>query len=169
MSGKKSGVILRQGYEPGAIGRIVELHGRYYDRVWGSGAAFEILIAREVSEFIEHYDPDQNLLLTAHQGGAMIGSLALVGRTPEPGRAQLRFFIVDEACRRCGAGKALLDAGLAWCRERGFSGVFLWTVDNLAESRRMYERAGFAVTERVPDARYTALQDTLKMELDFSE
>ena len=39
-------IVLRPGYEPGVIGRIGELHGRYYAAAWGSGAAFEIQVLR---------------------------------------------------------------------------------------------------------------------------
>lgn len=158
-------VTLREGYEPGSVGRIVELHGRYYARAWGAGAPFEILMARDVCAFLEAYDPEHDLLVTAHLGEAMIGSLAVVGRTPRPGYAQVRFVIVDAAARRRGAGKAMLGRALAWCRERGFSRVFLWTVDHLPESRSMYEKAGFRVVERCPDARYTVPRDNLRMEL----
>lgn len=161
-------VTLREGYEPGAVGRIVELHGRYYARAWGAGAPFEILMARDVSDFLERYDPAFDLLVTAHLGEAMIGSLAVVGRTPRPGFAQIRFVIVDAAARRRGAGKAMLCRALSWCRERGLSGVFLWTVDHLPESRNMYEKAGFRVVERCPDARYTVPRDNLRMELSLA-
>jgi len=165
MNSQAGNVVLREGYEPGAVGRIVELHGRYYAGAWGAGAPFELLIAREVGAFLEGYDAAYDLLITAHLNGTMAGSLAIVGRTPRPGWAQLRFVIVDPACHRQGAGKAMLRRGLAWCRKRGFSGVFLWTVDNLPESRSMYEKAGFRVVECCPDDRYTLPRDNLRMEL----
>jgi GNAT superfamily N-acetyltransferase len=165
MGGKAGTLTLHEGYEPGAVGRIVELHGRYYAGAWGAGAPFELLIAREVGEFLDGYDPSHDLLVTAHLDGAMVGSLAIVGRTKRPGWAQMRFVIVDPACHRRGAGKAMLSRGLSWCRKRGFTGVFLWTVDNLPESRNMYEKAGFRVVECCPDDRYTLPRDNLRMEL----
>ena len=168
MDRASSPMVLHEGYEPGAVGRIVELHGRYYAGEWGSGAPFEILIAREVSEFLETYDPAHDLLVTAHLGEAMIGSLAMVGRTDRPGWAQMRFVIVDPSRHRLGAGKAMLRRGLAWSRERGLAGIFLWTVDNLPASRAMYEKAGFRVVERCPDDRYTLPLDCLRMELPLA-
>ena len=50
-------IVLRSGYEPGSIGRIGELHGRYYAAAWGSGAAFEIQMLRALCAFVEEYDP----------------------------------------------------------------------------------------------------------------
>jgi hypothetical protein len=48
---------IHHGYEPGLIGRVAELHGRYYAVAWSSGAPFELLMRREICDFIEHYDP----------------------------------------------------------------------------------------------------------------
>jgi GNAT superfamily N-acetyltransferase len=161
----QASIEIRRGYEPGLIGRVSELHGRYYAEAWGSGAPFEMLIAREFSEFIEHYDPENDLVLSAHIGGVLAGSISMLGHNPGPDGVQLRFFIVDPPYHGLGAGKALLSAALDWCRERGFRKIFLWTVDGLVQSRGLYEKNGFRVTQRVPDDRYTVLRDNLKMEL----
>jgi hypothetical protein len=34
-------VRISKGYAPGAIGRVVEMHGDYYARHWGFGVFFE--------------------------------------------------------------------------------------------------------------------------------
>jgi GNAT superfamily N-acetyltransferase len=156
---------LRRGYSPGAIGWIAELHGRYYATEWGVGAPFEILIARELCDFVERYQPDRDLLLTAHLGEVTIGSLAVFGETASPESARLRFMIVDPQFHGRGAGRALLSAALDWCRTRGFASVFLWTVDRLPASRALYDRAGFRVVESTRDDRYSTPLDNLKMEL----
>ena len=157
-------VEFRRGYQPGLIGRVGELHGRYYAAAWGVGAAFEIMMTREFCEFIEHYDPDRDIVVSAHLGGVLIGSISIVGERAGTGRAQLRFFLVDPKYQGHGAGKALLNTALEWCRERGFRKVFLWTVDHLPRSRQLYEQAGFRVTSRCTDDRYTAPLESLKME-----
>jgi GNAT superfamily N-acetyltransferase len=161
----QTGVEIRRGYEPGLIGRVGELHGRYYAEAWGSGAPFELLITREFCDFIEHYDPENDLVLSAHIGRVLAGSISMLGQHPGPDGVQLRFFLVDPAYHGLGAGKALLSAALDWCRSRGFHKVFLWTVDGLPQSKGLYEKAGFRVTQRVPDERYTVLRENLKMEL----
>ena len=158
---------IHRGYEPGLIGRVGELHGRYYADAWGAGAPFEIMMLREFCEFIEHYDPEKDLVLSAHVRGAMIGAISILGRNASLSGVQLRFFIVDPAYHGRGAGKALIHAALDWCRERGFRNVFLWTVDHLPQSRGLYEKVGFRVTERCPDDRYTVHRQNLKMELEI--
>jgi len=163
-----SRIEIHRGYEPGLVGRVSELHGRYYAAAWGAGAPFEILISREFCEFIEHYDPEKDLVLSAYIDGVLAGSISMLGQHPGPEGIQLRFFIVDPVYHGRGAGKALLSGALDWCCERGFRKVFLWTVDHLPQSRGLYEKAGFRVTERVPDDRYTVLRDNLKMELTLA-
>jgi GNAT superfamily N-acetyltransferase len=153
-------------YSPGSIGRIGELHGRYYADAWGSGAAFEIQMLRELCTFVEQYDPQRDLLLTAHVGDVLIGSTVVIG-TPATGEARLRFVIVDPAYQGRGAGKAMLAAALRWCRAQQYKTVFLWTVDGLPASRAMYERAGFCIVARMEDARYSVPLTSLKMELSL--
>jgi GNAT superfamily N-acetyltransferase len=164
----QTGVEIHRGYEPGLIGRVGELHGRYYATAWGSGAPFELLMTREFCDFIEHYDPEKDLVLSSHISGVLVGSISILGQNPGPDGVQLRFFLVDPAYHGRGAGKVLLSTALEWCRERGFRKIFLWTVDHLPQSRGLYEKAGFRVTERCPDDRYTVHRDNLKMELTLA-
>jgi GNAT superfamily N-acetyltransferase len=157
---------IRTGYSPGAIGRIGELHGCYYADAWGSGAAFEIQMLRELCTFVEQYDRHHDLLLTAHVGDVVIGSTVVMG-TPATREARLRFVIVDPPYQGRGAGKAMLNAALTWCQAHEYKTVFLWTVDGLPASRAMYDRAGFRIVARVEDARYSVPLTSLKMELSL--
>jgi GNAT superfamily N-acetyltransferase len=161
----KTEIEIHRGYEPGLIGRVGELHGRYYAMAWGSGAPFELLVTREFCDFIEHYDPEKDLVLSAHMDGILVGSISILGRNHGPDGVQLRFFVVDPRYQGRGVGKTLLSMALAWCRERGFCKVFLWTVDQLPQSRALYEKTGFRVTERCIDSRYTVERENLKLEL----
>lgn len=160
-----AGIEIHQGYEPGLIGRVSELHGRYYAKEWGAGAAFEVLMTHDICAFIESYDAQKDLILSAHIGGTLVGAIAILGQHPEPEGVQLRFFLVDPVYHGRGAGKTLLQAALDWCKKRGYIKVFLWTVDHLPQSRGLYESVGFRVTERHYDDRYTVPRDNLKMEL----
>ena len=158
-------IAIRTGYLPGVIGRIGELHGRYYADAWGSGAAFEIQIVRALCVFFEE-DRGDRLFLTAHAGDRLIGSFAV--QETEPGRAQVRFVIVEPAYQGRRAGRAMFDAALDWCRDRGIVTLFLWTAEGLPASRTMYERAGFRVVERVHDARHSVPLTNLRMELTLA-
>jgi hypothetical protein len=44
-----------EGYRPGTLGRIAEMHGVYYSVAWGSGVEFEGMMAQELREFLGHY------------------------------------------------------------------------------------------------------------------
>jgi hypothetical protein len=46
------GVRIPRGCGPGAIGRVVELHGTYDHARWRFGSFFEAKVAGELAEFI---------------------------------------------------------------------------------------------------------------------
>ena len=157
-----------EGYRPGYLGRVAELHGVYYAVAWGSGAEFEGMMAQEMREFFAHYEERRDLFLTAHVNGTLVGSIAVEGaRADRPG-ARLRWVIVDEAHHGRGIGKELLWRALAFCRRAGFPSAFLWTVEGLPQSLGLYERAGFRIVERVPDDRYSVPRVNLRLEMDLS-
>ena len=47
-----SNIKITDGYTPGAIGRITELHGVYYHKHWGFDQFFEAKVATELSTFL---------------------------------------------------------------------------------------------------------------------
>jgi ribosomal protein S18 acetylase RimI-like enzyme len=53
---------------------------------------------------------------------------------------------VDEDGRRTGAGTALIEAAVAWLRERGAPRVMLWTAERNGEAQRLFVRLGFRRT-----------------------
>jgi len=59
---------------------------------------------------------------------------------PEENGYLTNFYVVPRA-QGSGIGTALLDAALAWCREREVHAVILWPT---ARSRPLYQRHGFA-------------------------
>ncbi|UJX41395.1 GNAT family N-acetyltransferase [Desulfovibrio sp. JY] len=161
------GVRIRAGYAPGLVGGVGALLGRYYAKAWGAGAPYEVMAVRDVCAFIEGYDPDRDLMLAAYAGEVLVGSIAVIGRASGADGAHLRFFLVDPSWQGNGIGKALFTRAMAWWRERGGGRMSLWTVDGLPVSRRMYEKAGFRIVERVSDARNTVLRENIKMVLDL--
>lgn len=157
----------RRGYEPGFIGRIAQMHGEYYATLWTQGAKFEATVARDLADFCEAYVEGRDLLLTAHVAGQMAGSIAIDGSQSHRPGAHLRWFLVDPACRGLGIGRRLIEEGLAFARDTGHDRIFLWTVEGLPASRRLYDQAGFTVAEELRDDRYSAEQTVLRMELWF--
>ncbi len=128
---------------PGAIGRLVELHGSWYARHWDFGPVFEAKVAAGLGEFAEALPHPDARLFVAAEKGQVLGGIAVDGRA-EPGVARIRWFIVAEGARG-GLGRRLLDAALAFCGQRNFREVWLTTFAGLDAARRLYERAGFAL------------------------
>ncbi|MGZ8603380.1 MAG: GNAT family N-acetyltransferase [Actinomycetota bacterium] len=86
----------------------------------------------------------------AEDEGRLVGCVwvQLVELVPHPNRSRwerpivyLTNMFVESGRRDAGLGRALLEAGLAFARERGAGGVVLWPSER---SRAFYERAGFA-------------------------
>jgi GNAT superfamily N-acetyltransferase len=156
-----------EGYTPGIIGRITELHGVFYAREWGVGAEFEIQMAREISDFVEGYDPNRDLLLSAWVNGEGAGSIAIL--RPETGgeEARLRWFFLDPRFQGQGIGRQLLVRALQFARER-YVKCYLWTVTGLPASMHLYETFGFIPVAHEIDSRYGAELKSVRMELNLA-
>ena len=68
-----------KGYVPGSIGRIAEMHGKYYHRHAGFGCYFEAKVAKELSEFLYHYNEENDGLWLIGKNGQVEGSIAIDG------------------------------------------------------------------------------------------
>jgi GNAT superfamily N-acetyltransferase len=79
--------------------------------------------------------------------GKFGGAVAIDGQFKDTQGARLRWFIVGPCFQSRGIGSALLDKAIEFCKEAGHNKVFLWTFKGLDEARRLYERAGFVLTE----------------------
>ena len=115
------------GYIPGAIGRIVELHGTFYSGRAGFKLYFESKDARELCEFLQRYQEGRDCLWLAINNGKIEGSIAIDGTHAEIEGAHLRWFIVSDQLRGRGTGRQLLEKSLDFCRARGYESVYLWT------------------------------------------
>ncbi len=141
------------GAPPAGIGRLIELHGRWYARHWGLGPGFEAQVAEGLGDFARHLPHPDSGLWVAVQGGQVMGGIVIDGRAAPD--ARLRWFILDEPARG-GTGRRLLDHALDFCRGRGFASVWLTTFAGLDAARRLYESAGFALEHEAPDTGYGA-------------
>ena len=87
--------------------------------------------------------------------------------TPKRGWASCSWFLLTPEARGTGLGRRMLETALAYCRERGMHHVFLWSFAQLDDALRLYERAGFQVTEtnkaRLWGAERTEVRMDLKM------
>jgi GNAT superfamily N-acetyltransferase len=137
------------GYVPGAIGRVAELHAAYYGREGDFGLYFEARVATELSQFLLRLDPAKDGFWTAVRGGRIEGSIAIDGAKAETEGAHLRWFILSDSLRAQGVGNRLLGEAVAFCRQRHYARVFLWTFQGLEAARHLYEKSGFRLAEQV--------------------
>lgn len=92
----------------------------------------------------------RGVVLVAHdETRRLLGSITLVS----PGTPAVRLATADEAefhllcvrpdMRRCGIGRALVEAALTHASATGARGVVLWTQPTMEAAQRIYERFGF--------------------------
>ncbi|OZB65566.1 MAG: MarR family transcriptional regulator [Thiomonas sp. 13-66-29] len=143
-----------EGYQPGVIGRVAEMHATYYARSAGFGEFFERQVATGVAEFASRLENPRNGLWTAMQAGRILGSIVIDGEDLGENIAHLRWFIVDEGFRGAGVGRKLLSAALSFCELQGFASVQLWTFRGLDAARRLYQSFGFALVEERPGTQW---------------
>jgi RimJ/RimL family protein N-acetyltransferase len=86
--------------------------------------------------------PD-SAVFVAEQAGRVVG-FASLGPSREPaGIGQLYAIYVTPTAWGSGAGRALMDAGVAWLAER-WREAMLWVADENPRARRFYERCGWS-------------------------
>jgi N-acetylglutamate synthase-like GNAT family acetyltransferase len=135
------------GVRPGDLGELIALHGRLYAEEYGWDAGFEAYVAQALAELVLAPEEERHRLWIARQRGDIIGSVGIIGRDERT--AQLRCFLVHPAARGHGIGTELLSRALAFSQKQGYASVFLWTTRDLAAAGRLYEAAGFTLTEEV--------------------
>jgi len=137
-------ITIRTGLKPGDVGYITYLHGKIYAEEYGFDTSFEPYVARPLSEFSLSPNQRQKIWI-AEKSDEIIGCIAIVDASDD--LAQLRWLLLTKENRGQGIGKRLMSYAIDFCREQGFDGVFLWTVDLLVEAAGLYSSYGFRVTE----------------------
>jgi GNAT superfamily N-acetyltransferase len=151
---------IRHTLRPGDLGMIVHLHGVHYAREWGLDTTFEPYVAKPLAEFVL---AGTGCLWVAEREGRVVGSIAVVGADKSEG--QLRWFLLAPEARGTGLGRRLLEGALAYCRERGMPSVFLWSFSELGTALKLYERAGFQITETRATHLWGAERTEVRMDL----
>jgi ribosomal-protein-alanine N-acetyltransferase len=113
--------------------RLAQLHGASFHRGWGEGEFEQMLRERNT------------LLHRLRQGRATIGFAVSRMAADE---AEILSIAVDVRHRGRGLSRNLLLTHLGHLAGRGIRTVFLEVEENNQPARRLYDRAGFAVTGR---------------------
>lgn len=137
--------IILDGYRPGALGGVLGLHMDYYAREWGFGQAFETRVASELSEFLNRFDADCDLFLTAWRGDALVGTISMDVSGGGADGAHLRWFVVSGSERGSGVGKQLMTRAIDHADQTTGGPVWLTTFAGLEAARALYERFDFAL------------------------
>jgi GNAT superfamily N-acetyltransferase len=138
------GVQIRNTFRPGDVGAITYLHGTLYAQESGWDHTFEAYVAGPLAEFAKNQTDRERIWIVEHDD-IVCGSIAIVDAGG--GSAQLRWFLLHPQRRGVGLGKELVRNAIAFCRERGYRSVFLWTVSSLPAAAHLYRAAGFTLTE----------------------
>lgn len=146
-------VTITEGYIPGCIGRIAQLHAAYYSASNGFGVAFEAKIARELADFCQSYQPGRDGIWLARQLG-IEGSVVIDGSRAHDKGAHLRWFISSDAVRGQGIGRQLLARALEFSDQCGYKTVHLWTFAGLDAARHLYESHGFRLVHENPGSQW---------------
>lgn len=143
----ESAVEIAAGFKPGAIGRIAEMHGRYYAEEWNFPPVFEARVAAGLADFVPRLGSPVNQMWLALQGGQIRGSIAIDGEDLGDGKAHLRWVIVEPELQGTGTGRRLVTEAVEFCDAHGFSEIHLWTFSGLNAARKLYESLGFDLAE----------------------
>ena len=162
-----SAYTIAAGYIPGSIGRIAELHGTYYHAHWDFGLFFEAKVATELSRFLQCYEADRDGFWTVVKTNRVEGAVVIDGRQAATEGAHLRWFIVSDTLRGQGAGRQLLETAIAFCRQKQYGRVYLWTFEGLAAARHLYESLGFKLVHQQEGTQWGTAVSEQRFELDY--
>jgi GNAT superfamily N-acetyltransferase len=131
------------GYWPGALGRVVEIHAEYYHRHWRFGLFFEAKVAAELGEFLSRFEKGRDGFWTLLDGERVEGAIAIDGQKGATEGAHLRWFIIAPEFRGKGWGRRLIAEAVAFCDQKAYPRIGLWTFAGLDTARHLYEAFGF--------------------------
>jgi len=138
------GASIRHDLRPGDIGYVIYLHGILYAEEHGFDCTFEPYVAGPMADFVRSRT-ERDRLWIVEKGGQIVGSVAIVKASER--EAQLRWLLLHPDVRGHGVGRVLVEEAVQFCRDRGYSSVFLWTISALTAAAELYRSVGFRVTE----------------------
>lgn len=134
--------------QPGDMGLVVQQQSALYAREYGWNWEFEALVAEIVAKYLREFDPTCERCWIAEKDGEVVGSVFVVRH--DATTAKLRMLYVDASARGMGIGQRLVDECLRFARQAGYTNMLLWTVNILTDARKLYQKAGFELTEEEP-------------------
>lgn len=137
-------------HRAGDMGLVVQREAQVYAQEYGWDSSFESLVARIVADFLDHFCPGREACWIAEVEQEHAGHIFLVQHPEEPQTAKLRLLMVEKKARGLGIGRKLVAECLQFARQAGYQKVVLWTQSNLTSAHRIYQEAGFSLTQEEP-------------------
>jgi len=132
-------------YQPGGLATLCALQSEYYAREWGFDHRYEAVVSRNMSEFLDRYNPDRDFVQLVLQNRVVKGGIVIDSMDGQI--AQLHWFILHADLRGSGMGSRLVTNAMTFVREKGYPKVSLSTFQGLDAARYLYEKSGFILTE----------------------
>lgn len=155
-------ISMRHDLRPGDVGYITYLHGILYAPEQGWDPTFDAYVAIPLAEFARSHESRERIWIV-EDGERIVGSIAIVKSSE--GTAQLRWLLLHPEVRGHGIGRRLVEEALDFCRDAGYSSVFLWTVDTLPLAAKLYQSVGFKPTEELTHQLWGRMVTEVKYEL----
>lgn len=138
-----------------------------YEREYGfTAAAWKAYVTDAVRRFAGGFDEARDCMYILEYRGVLSGCVAIAHAGDRS--AQLRFFFLEKAVRGLGLGGRLMDLAIAFCREKHYRHVFLWTCSKLDAARYLYGKHGFRIAEARENDEWGEPMVEERWELDLS-
>lgn len=144
-------LVIRE-HRPGDPSRVTYFYYKLYERQFNFNGTVERYFMEGMVELFD--DPEGSRLWVVERGDEIVGSIAVVKKGEHT--AQLRWFGVDMSLQGLGIGRRLMDTAMGFCTQRGYTHVFLWTIEILKPARHLYGKYGFVPTETKPNYEWSA-------------
>ena len=155
-------VSIRHDLRAGDVGYMTYLHGTLYAPEQGWDHTFDAYVAIPLAEFAKSKSLRERIWIVEKEG-RFIGSAAIVKFSEK--EAQLRWLLLHPEIRGRGLGRQLVEDALDFCRDVGYSSVFLWTVNTLLIAAQLYQSVGFKQTDELTHELWGSIVTEVRYEL----
>lgn len=127
---------------------LVAQHDTLYRRDEGFDGSFAELVHGILNDYHATRDPSCERSWIAEAGGVRLGSIFCVRLNQQT--AKLRLFLLTPEARGLGLGRRMLDLCQRYARDRGYSGMSLWTHESHRAACALYCGCGWRLVRSVP-------------------
>lgn len=122
---------------------VYDIHWKTYTEEFNYDPAFIAFFTEPILIFARGINPDVENMWILVVDNKPAGTITI--KKVDEETAQLRWFLLEVESRGKGYGKQLLETAIAFCREKSYKRIFLWTNNILETARGMYAEKGFTI------------------------